>query len=226
MLVFATSNLFSTPSCTPWPILSLHFFLEIQWIFYSRLRLWHSHLWEIPSLYALLHLFPCTASRTYSLRPYRCWIIYDRRWIFVICLIVMYLAGTSTPFNQNWSFLSYPCTPSPGYGITAVYIETTFSCGSVVMNSEVSPLVATPQAPTLYQHHRHTCVCLLRLPYYWFDWVITLILLRIWTIHKAVISHSFSQESLAIKDDLRVDCIRVHVRRFCRRDAYKICALK
>ncbi|KAK0240839.1 hypothetical protein EDD85DRAFT_816459 [Armillaria nabsnona] len=128
--------------------------------------------------------------------------------MFVICLIVMYLAETR-------------------YGITAVYIETTFSCGSVVMNSKVFPLVATLQALTLYQHHHHTCVCLLRLPHYCFDWVIALILLRIWAIHRAVIAltPSFKNHSSSKTICALIESAFMYAR-FCHRDAYNICALK
>ncbi|KAK0462525.1 uncharacterized protein EV420DRAFT_1193375 [Desarmillaria tabescens] len=83
---------------------------------------------------------------------YRCWVIYDRRWMVVICPIVMYIVET-------------------GCGIAAVYIETTISRGSVVINPKIFPLLATFQALTLATNIIAT----------------SLILIRIWTIRRALL---------------------------------------
>ncbi|KAK0213302.1 hypothetical protein DFS33DRAFT_114347 [Desarmillaria ectypa] len=108
------------------------------------------HLWDITLLYVSLHFFPRMVDRTYSLRLYGCWIIYDGRWMIVICPIVMYIAET-------------------GCGIAAVYIKTTFNHGSVVINPEVFPFIATLQAFTLA-----TIIAT------------SLMVLRIWMIQRAV----------------------------------------
>ncbi|KAK0240840.1 hypothetical protein EDD85DRAFT_816464 [Armillaria nabsnona] len=61
---------------------------------------------------------------------YRCWVIYDRRWMIVICPIIMFIAET-------------------GCGIAAVYLETTLSGDSAITDPLLSPLIVTLQSLTL-----------------------------------------------------------------------------
>ncbi|KAK0194897.1 hypothetical protein F5146DRAFT_1023328 [Armillaria mellea] len=61
---------------------------------------------------------------------YRCWVIYDRRWMIVICPIIMCIAET-------------------GCGITAVYLETTLGDDSAITNFRLFPLILTLQSLTL-----------------------------------------------------------------------------
>ncbi|KAK0475551.1 hypothetical protein IW261DRAFT_1495008 [Armillaria novae-zelandiae] len=61
---------------------------------------------------------------------YRCWVIYDRRWMIVICPILMCIAET-------------------GCGIAAVYLETTLGDGSSITDPRLFPLIITLQSLTL-----------------------------------------------------------------------------
>ncbi|KAK0505298.1 hypothetical protein EDD18DRAFT_331992 [Armillaria luteobubalina] len=61
---------------------------------------------------------------------YRCWVIYERRWMIVICPIIMCIAET-------------------GCGISVMYLETTLGSGSAITEPLLFPLIITLQSLTL-----------------------------------------------------------------------------
>ncbi|KAK0462514.1 uncharacterized protein EV420DRAFT_1265381, partial [Desarmillaria tabescens] len=61
---------------------------------------------------------------------YRCWVIYERRWMVVICPVIMCIAET-------------------GCGIAGVCIETSLSHDSIITDPSIFPLIITHQSLTL-----------------------------------------------------------------------------
>ncbi|KAK0462531.1 uncharacterized protein EV420DRAFT_1251086, partial [Desarmillaria tabescens] len=61
---------------------------------------------------------------------YRCWVIYERRWMVVICPVILWIAET-------------------GCGIAGVCIETSLGRDSAITNPSIFPLIITLQSLTL-----------------------------------------------------------------------------
>ncbi|KAK0225384.1 hypothetical protein IW262DRAFT_1236711, partial [Armillaria fumosa] len=99
---------------------------------------------------------------------YRCWVIYERRWMIVVCPIIMCIAET-------------------GCGIAVMYLETTLGNGSAITAPLLFPLIITVQSLTLTTNVITTCES----PFFVVSHsnhfpTLVLIVHRIWTIHSAI----------------------------------------
>ncbi|KAK0213303.1 hypothetical protein DFS33DRAFT_1247360, partial [Desarmillaria ectypa] len=101
--------------------------------------------------------------------PYRCWIIYGRRWMVVICPIIM-------------------CVAEIACGIARVCIETTLGRDTAITDPSIFPLIITLQSLTLATNVITTSESALLLPLvHCIDSIfLALIVHRIWTIHSAI----------------------------------------